>query len=77
MSKEVKTTKKSKAASPAKSAAVVKLQLVKSGAGRSKKQIGTLKGLGLNRLNAVSELSATPEVLGMVSKVKHLVKVLG
>ena len=36
----------------------------------------TLIGLGLNKINRTSVLEDTPSVRGMVSKVKHLVKVV-
>jgi large subunit ribosomal protein L30 len=31
--------------------------------------------LGLRKLNAVKEVEATPQILGMIKKVSHLVKV--
>jgi large subunit ribosomal protein L30 len=34
-----------------------------------------LKALGLNKLNATKEVEATPQILGMVRKMNHLVKV--
>ena len=34
----------------------------------------TLIGLGLNKVNRLSELEDTPSVRGMINKVKHLVK---
>ena len=34
-----------------------------------------LRALGLNKLNATKEVEATPQILGMVKKVSHLVKV--
>ena len=36
----------------------------------------TLDALGLKKLNSVVEHNATPQILGMVEKVKHLVKVV-
>jgi large subunit ribosomal protein L30 len=36
----------------------------------------TLKGLGLNRVGRIAELPDTPDVRGMISKVKHLVRVV-
>ncbi len=35
----------------------------------------TLEALGLKRLNRFVEHEATPQILGMIAKVKHLVKV--
>jgi large subunit ribosomal protein L30 len=43
--------------------------------GRESSQRKTLIGLGLNKIGRSRVLSATPDVLGMVSKVKHLLKV--
>ncbi len=42
---------------------------------RDKTQQATLVGLGLNKLNRTIEVAATPEVLGQVRKVAHLVSV--
>ena len=36
----------------------------------------TLEALGLKKMNAVVEHEATPQILGMVNKMKHLVEVL-
>ena len=35
-----------------------------------------LKGLGLNKMNKISELVDTPSVRGMINKIAHLVKVV-
>ena len=42
---------------------------------RDKTQRATLVGLGLNKLHRTVEVDGTPEVLGQVKKVQHLVKV--
>ena len=42
---------------------------------RDKTQRATLVGLGLNKLNRTIEVTETPEVLGQVKKVQHLLKV--
>lgn len=44
---------------------------------RTKDQRATLIGLGLNKMNRTRELQDTPEVRGMIQKVRHLVKVEG
>ena len=49
---------------------------VHSRIGRKSDQRKTLIGLGLNKINRTSVLEDTPSVRGMVSKVKHLVKVV-
>ena len=35
-----------------------------------------LKGLGLNKMNKISELNDTPSVRGMINKISHLVQVI-
>jgi large subunit ribosomal protein L30 len=52
----------------------IKITLVKSSIGSVQKVIGTLKGLGLKKMQSTSILVETPEVLGMIKKVQHLVK---
>ena len=44
-----------------------------SGLGRKKNQIGTLVGLGLNKIRATRVLEDTPAVRGMIRTVAHLV----
>ena len=53
----------------------IKITLVKSGIDRPERQKLTLQALGLNKLNATKEVEATPQILGMVRTVNHLVKV--
>ncbi|MGY9025216.1 MAG: 50S ribosomal protein L30 [Candidatus Pelagibacterales bacterium] len=52
----------------------IKITLIKSSIGSVKKIIGTIKGLGLKKMRSTSVLVESPEVLGMIKKVKHLVK---
>jgi len=51
----------------------IKITQVKSGIDRSKRQKNTLKALGLKKINQTVEHTATPQILGMVAKVAHLV----
>lgn len=44
--------------------------------GRTKDQRATLIGLKLNKLHRRSELQDSPEVRGMVYKVKHMVRIV-
>jgi large subunit ribosomal protein L30 len=53
----------------------IKITLVKSGIDRPERQKLTLQALGLNKLHATKEVEATPQILGMVRAVNHLVKV--
>ncbi|MDQ1335941.1 MAG: large subunit ribosomal protein [Thermodesulfobacteriota bacterium] len=52
----------------------IKVTLVKSRIGRSKKIGQILRGLGLTKLNKSVELKNTPAIRGMVEKVTFLVK---
>ncbi len=54
----------------------IKVTLVKSPIDRPKRQKLTLQALGLNKMNATKEVEATPQILGMVRKVEHLIKVV-
>lgn len=53
----------------------IKITLVKSPIDRPERQKLTLKAMGLNKLNASREVDATPQILGMVRKMNHLIKV--
>jgi large subunit ribosomal protein L30 len=53
----------------------IKVTKVKSAINRTQRQKRTLEALGLNKIGQVKEHEATPSVLGMVSKVNHLVSV--
>jgi large subunit ribosomal protein L30 len=53
----------------------IRITQVASGNGRKPGQQATLIGLGLNKIRKSVEVKPTPEVLGMVNKVKHLLKV--
>jgi large subunit ribosomal protein L30 len=53
----------------------VKVTLIKSAIDRPERQKLTLKALGLHKLNVSKEVEATPQVLGMIKKVDHLIKV--
>ncbi len=55
--------------------AKIKITQVKSAIDRPERQKLTLRALGLNKLHASKEVEATPQILGMVTKVTHLVKV--
>jgi large subunit ribosomal protein L30 len=55
--------------------AKIKITQVKSGIDRPERQKLTLLALGLKKMNATKEVEATPQILGMVRTVEHLVKV--
>ncbi|ASU40845.1 50S ribosomal protein L30 [Herbaspirillum lusitanum] len=54
----------------------IKVQLVKGLIGTRQDHRATVRGLGLRRVNSVSELQDTPSVRGMINKVSYLVKVV-
>jgi large subunit ribosomal protein L30 len=54
---------------------MIKITQVRSYIGRPERQKRTLIALGLRRNNQSVEVEGTPQVLGMVNKVKHLVSV--
>ena len=53
----------------------VKITQTGSPIGRPADQRQTLIGLGLNKMHRTSELKDTPEIRGMINKVRHLVRV--
>ncbi len=52
-----------------------KITQVKSGIDRPERQKRTLVALGITRMNRPIEVEATPQILGMMNKVQHLIKV--
>ena len=54
----------------------LKIKLVRSPIGTKESHRATVKGLGLRKLNSVSELEDTPAVRGMINKISYLVQVL-
>ena len=55
--------------------AVLQIKQTKSSIDRCEKQKVTLTSLGLRKLNQTVEKEATPQVLGMIKVVQHLVEV--
>ncbi len=53
----------------------LKITQVRSAIDRPSRQKRTLVALGLTKLNRPREVEASPQVLGMIEKVKHLLKV--
>lgn len=56
--------------------AKIKIQQTRSIIRCPQVQKDTMAALGLHKINSIVEHEATPSILGMVDKVKHLVKVL-
>ena len=55
--------------------AKVKITQVRSKIKRPGNQKKTLEALGLKKMNQTVEVEATPQILGMINTVGHLVKV--
>lgn len=55
--------------------AKIKITQVKSSIGSSKSQKATLKALGLTKLHNPVVHEATPQIVGMVNKMRHLLSV--
>ena len=53
----------------------VRVTKVKSVIGRPAKQKATIHALGLRKMNQTVEHEATPQIMGMINKISHLVKV--
>ncbi len=55
--------------------AKIKITQIKSIIDRSEKQKRTMQALGLTKMNRSVEVEATPQIIGMVKKVTHLVAI--
>jgi large subunit ribosomal protein L30 len=55
--------------------ATLRVTQVRSTIGAQPKQRGTMRALGLRRINHTVELPDRPEIRGMVERVPHLVRV--
>ncbi|HAA78462.1 TPA: 50S ribosomal protein L30 [Candidatus Latescibacteria bacterium] len=55
--------------------ATIKITQVRSAIKRQANQRKTLEALGIKRMHQTVEHSDTPQILGMIDKVSHLVKV--
>lgn len=53
----------------------VRITQVRSAINRPLRQKRTLQALGIKKLHQTREMEASPQVLGMIDKVKHLLKV--
>jgi large subunit ribosomal protein L30 len=53
----------------------IKVKLVRGLAGTKQQHRDTVRGLGLKKLNQVSELADTPAVRGMINRVNYLVRI--
>ena len=55
---------------------IIKIKQVKIAIRRPANQKATIKALGFRKLNQTIEKEGTPQILGMINKVKHLVVVV-
>jgi len=53
----------------------IKVTLLKSTAGRVESVKATIEALGLKKIRSSNVLSVNPQIMGMIDKVKHLIKV--
>lgn len=56
--------------------ATIKIQQVRSAIKRPADQKATIKALGFRKLNQIVEKEENPQILGMIKKVQHLLKVV-
>lgn len=56
--------------------AKIKIKQTRSAIKRPKDQKATLIALGFKKLNQIVEKEATPQIMGMIKKVSHLVEVV-
>ena len=55
----------------------LKITQVRSQIGQSRRHRGTLRALGLGKIGRTAEHKESPEVAGMLRKVRHLVRIDG
>ncbi|PWS26994.1 50S ribosomal protein L30 [Pedobacter changchengzhani] len=55
--------------------AKIKITQVKSIIDRSERQKRTVQALGLSKMNQSVEVEATPQIIGMIRKVNHLIAI--
>jgi large subunit ribosomal protein L30 len=53
----------------------VRITQIRSVIGRPERQKRTIVALGLKRMHHTIEVEATPQVMGMIEKVKHLLSI--
>ena len=53
----------------------LKITQIKSASGHKQDQVATVRALGIRRMQQTVEHNDTPQIRGMVFKVRHLVKV--
>ena len=56
--------------------AKIKIKLVKSKIGKTERQKRTVDALGFKKIGQVIEKEDTPQVRGMIEKIKHMVEIV-
>jgi large subunit ribosomal protein L30 len=56
--------------------AMIKIKLIKSKIGKIEKQKRTVEALGLRKIGQIVEKQDTPQIRGMIEKVRHMVEVV-
>lgn len=54
----------------------IRIRQIKSASGHRSDQDATLRALGIHRLHQIIEHNDTPQIRGMIFKVRHLVEVV-
>ncbi len=54
----------------------IRIRQIKSASGHRRDQDATLRALGIHRMHQVIEHNDTPQIRGMIFKVRHLVEVV-
>ena len=54
----------------------IKITLVKSVIGCPKDQKATVKALGIGKMHQTVEKTVNPQIMGMINKVAHLLKIV-
>lgn len=55
---------------------MIKIKLVRSLIGKTQPQRKTIQALGLKKIGQVVEKEDTPQVRGMIEKIKHMVEIV-
>ena len=55
----------------------IRIRQVRSASGHPRDQHATLRALGIRRMHEIVEHGDTPQIRGMIFKVRHLVEVVG
>ena len=53
----------------------IRIRQIRSGINRPDRQKKTLQALGLKKLNQIVEHDSSPQILGMIQSINHLVKI--